>query len=214
MTRVRGPKLFWAPLLQPDSWSTSSPDCTQCTKSFQPNLRQCLPGKPPAGAEGLTSDQKWASPKWAAESNTSSQAVSSSLPRKPITSPTFNSLDGVWFLDVSLRWEEFKGNKCIGKDPPCHLHLGNALWNGEEEDPSPCKLLGEWCSLQQLPALPRFIPILSTQIQTCPSPPTSPCALSQRDELTSSISEFLKRSPTHSLNFTKPCQRPWSKIQK
>lgn len=44
--------------------------------------------------------------------------------------------------------------------------------------------------------------------------PLPPCALSQRDELTSSISEFLRRSPTPSLNFTKPCQRPWSKMQK
>lgn len=41
MTRARGPKLFCAPFFHPDSWSTSSSDCTQHTKNFQ-----CLPSKP------------------------------------------------------------------------------------------------------------------------------------------------------------------------
>lgn len=40
------------------------------------------------------------------------------------------------------------------------------------------------------------------------------CALSQRDELTSGTSEFLTISPTRSLNFSKPCQRPRSRMQK
>lgn len=160
ITRVRGPKLFCVPLLQPDSCSMSSPDCTQCTKSFQPDLRQCLPGKPPAGPEEATEAR--ASPKQAAESNTNSQAVSSSLPREPISSPTFSSSDGVWLLGVPLPWEETEGNKCIGKDPPAMCTLEMPCGREKRKIPQPAHS----SRMVQPPvaaALPCFIPVPSTQ---------------------------------------------------
>lgn len=46
MTRARVLKLFRAPFLQPDSCSRLSSDCPSHTKSFQSNLRQCLPSEP------------------------------------------------------------------------------------------------------------------------------------------------------------------------
>lgn len=61
-------------------------------------------------------------------------------------------------------------------------------------------------------ALPCFTPVPWHRPRPAFHRPLPPCALSQRDELTSSITEF-HRSQTHSFNFTKPCQRPWSKIQ-
>lgn len=64
---------------------------------------------------------------------------------------------------------------------------------------------GEWHSLHPRP--------LEADPDLLFAAHTSPCALSQTDELTSSTTDFLRISPTHGLNSSKPCQRPRNKIQ-
>lgn len=163
-----------------------------------------LPWKGTTWCRETHSDWKWASPKWAAESITNSQAVSSSPPRKPISSPTFNSLDGVWFSGVSLPWEEIKGNKCIGKGAPaiCTLEMPSGM--EKRKTPHPAHSWENGATSSTAPFHPR--PLHGSRPAF--HHPLPPCALAQRDQITSIISEFLKRSPTHSLNFTNPCQRP------
>lgn len=82
----------------------------------------------------------------------------------------------------------------------CHLHHWKC--------PLESKGGGSLTSHAPSPSVP------SVRIQTCHSPPTTQCSLSQTDELSSSTSKVLRVSPKHSLNFSKPCQRPGSKMQK
>lgn len=147
------------------------------TKSFQPNLRQCLPGKPPPGAEEPTVTQ-----------NGPAQRKQHQL-----TSSELLSTKKVYLIShlQQLGWS-IKGNKCIGKDPPaiCTLEIPSGM--EKRKIPHPACSWGNGAtssSCQHCPVSPLSSPHRSRPVFHHQLPP---CALSQRDELTSSISEFLR----------------------
>lgn len=178
MTRARGPKLFCAPFLQPDSWSMSSSDYTNALKIASLTWGSASPTNHPV--EGKYQ-------RWPEMGQNGQQRVTPAHCQwvHPTTKALFIfHLQWLgWHLALGCLYAQkrLKETNALAKiHPPAICTAGNALWKAKEEDPSPCMLLGEWCNLQQLPALPCFILIPLTQIQTCFSPPTCPHGLCPR----------------------------------
>lgn len=173
MTRTRDPKLICTPLLQPDSWSMPPSDCIQGAEDFQPNLRQCLPGKPWVGVE--VSKGTWYSRMGSRERHL--LAVSEFPNQKALLISHLPQQLG-WPLALGYLYPEIKGNsRKPWQRSLCHLHH----WKCPLESKGGASLtLQAPGRMVQPPALPLFIPIPSMQIQTCLLPPTSSqCALSQ-----------------------------------